>query len=130
MMNDTCLMLRARRRSRRGQAMLMTIVALGGSILGATTIAGLLMVYQIRQASDLNDSTRAIFAADTGLEWGIYQYLNPGQGSAPILANGAAFTLTCYDANQAAVACTDEKVKNIRSVGKSGQVSRAFELNF
>ncbi len=114
----------------RGQAMLMTVVALGGSILGATTIAGLLMVYQIRQASDLNDSTRSIFAADAGLEWGIYQYLNPGQGAAPVFANGATFTLNCSGAGRAPLACTDEGVKNIRSVGQSGQVSRAFELNF
>ncbi len=109
--------------------MLMTVVALGGSILGATTIAGLLMVYQIRQASDLNDSTKAIFAADAGMEWGIYQYLNPGQGSAPTLANGASFVLTCYGADQTALPCSNEAVNEIRSVGTSGQVSRALELN-
>ncbi len=114
----------------RGQAMILTVLALGGAILGATTIAGLLMVYQIRQASDLNDSTKAIFAADSGIEWGIYQYLYPGKGSAPQFSNGASSTVACFDANMASVACSDAGTKLIRSTGESNRISRAFELSF
>jgi len=53
--------------------MLLTVLALGGTILGATTIAGVLMIYQIRQATDLQQSNKAIFAADAAIEWGNYQ---------------------------------------------------------
>ncbi len=111
--------------------MLLTVLALGSTLLGATTIAGLLMVYQIRQASDLNDSTRSIFAADTGIEWGLYQFLNPAGGaSAPVMSDGASFTVTCYASGGTPVGCTDESTRSMRAVGQSGSVNRAFELNF
>jgi hypothetical protein len=38
--------------SRSGQAMLIAVLALGGAILGATTVAGLLTLYQIRATTD------------------------------------------------------------------------------
>jgi hypothetical protein len=57
-------------RKRSGQVMILTVLALGGTILGAATVASLLVVYQIRQSTDLANSARAIFAADTGIEWG------------------------------------------------------------
>ncbi len=57
-----------------GQAMLLTILTLGGAILGATTIAGLLMIYQLRQTTDSENSARAIFAADAGVECSLYDY--------------------------------------------------------
>lgn len=110
--------------------MLMTIIAIGGSILGATTVAGLLMVYQIRQSTDIGNSTRGIFAADTGIEWGLYQFLNPSGGaSAPQMSNGSGYAVTCYDASGATMSCSADGVKTIRSVGTGGQVSRAFEVS-
>ena len=48
--------------------MILTVLALGGAVLGATTVAGLLMLYQLRQTSDMANSARAIFAADAGTE--------------------------------------------------------------
>ena len=39
--------------SRSGQVMIITILALGGTLLGATTVAGLLTLYQIRNSTDL-----------------------------------------------------------------------------
>ena len=63
-----------------GQVMLITVVALSGTLLGATTIAGLLMLYQLRQASDIANSAKAIMAADAGLEWRIYKFLKGDNG--------------------------------------------------
>ena len=60
--------------SRRGQVMLLAVLSMGGIILGATTIAGFLMIHQIRQTTVAEDSARAIFAADAGLERGLYTY--------------------------------------------------------
>lgn len=57
-----------------GQVMVLTVLALGGTLLGLTGIAGLLMVYQIRQATDLANSSKAIFAADAGIEWALYDF--------------------------------------------------------
>lgn len=106
--------------------MILTTLALGGSILGATTIAGLLMVYQLRQASDLGASSRGIYVADAGVEWGLYKFFG---GSAPLPAfmNGASVSVTCLDAG-APVDCANVGTDVIRAVGKFGNVNRALEL--
>lgn len=74
-----------------GQVMLLTVVLLSGTVLGTTTIAGLLMLYQIRQASLATDSLRAIFAADAGMEWEFYKATKDGAYRKPVLSNGAEF---------------------------------------
>lgn len=51
-----------------GQILLMSVMMLGGILLSATAIAGLLMKYQIRQTNDAANSAKALFAADAGLE--------------------------------------------------------------
>ncbi len=131
------------RNSTAGQVMITTILALGGVLMGATAIAGLLMVYQIRQASDLANSTKAIFAADTGVDWGLYQYggcngdmanceaYGYGQNG-PALANKASLEVFCYDEFENKVDCTEGPavVRSIRSQGSSGKSSRAFLIEF
>lgn len=53
--------------------MLLTVLIVSGTILGATTIAGLLMLYQIRQSTNAALSLQALFAADSGLECQLYK---------------------------------------------------------
>ena len=77
--------------------MLLTVLTIGGTILGATTLAGLLVLYQIRQSTDLANSAKAVFAADAGVEWGLYQIYSSASGTAPIMGNGASFKVACYD---------------------------------
>lgn len=107
--------------------MILTTLALGGSILGATTVAGLLMVYQIRQASDLGASTRSIYAADAGIEAALYQFFN--QSAPPVLTftNGASVVFVCTDAGEP-VECSSTEADLVRAVGKFGNVNRALEL--
>ncbi len=57
----------------KGQVMLITVLALSGMLIGATTIAGLLMTYQIRNSGDITNSIKAIMAADAGIECGLYE---------------------------------------------------------
>jgi len=54
--------------------MILTTLILSGTILAAVTIAGLLMLYQIRQAGNAMQSGRAIFAADAGLNYELYRF--------------------------------------------------------
>lgn len=54
--------------------MILTVMTLGSTMLGITAIAGLLLIYQIRQSADLSNSAKAIFAADTGIEWVLYDF--------------------------------------------------------
>ena len=110
---------------KKGQVLLLTTITLGGMLLGVMTIAGLLMLYQIRQVTDLANSGRAIFAADTGIEWGLYQFFKGGGGPAPTLSNGAGFVTTCSPVAD----CTDIGTRIIHSFGKFSNAGRALELD-
>lgn len=61
-------------KNQKGQALLLIVVMMSGVLFLVTAVAGLLMYYQVEQASDAANSTVAIFAADTGLERGLYYY--------------------------------------------------------
>lgn len=97
--------------------MLLTVLILSGAILGASTIAGYLMLLKIRGASDITDSTKAIFAADAGIEWELYkQFKNPDYPK-PLLSNNADFT-------------SSNDGQNIKSIGQAVNSFRAFEIEF
>lgn len=110
---------------RGGQVLVLTTLTIGGVLIGASAVAGLLMTYQIRQVSDITNSAKSVFAADTGIEWGLYQFFKPGTLSAPTLSNGATFTTTCAPSGD----CTDVNATLITSVGKSADTERAFDLD-
>ena len=116
--------------------MLVTVLAMSGTLLGATAIAGYLMLNQIRQTTDTMNSTKAIFAADTGLEWRLYKFFKTdgqkcedcpagGQCPAPDMTNGATFQATCTSQ----IVDLTETV-SIQSKGISLRNARAFELTF
>jgi hypothetical protein len=112
----------------KGQVMLITVLALSGMLIGATTIAGLLMTYQIRNSSDITNSTKAIMTADAGIECGLYE--------ANISDSQNPRTNYCFDnlkfTNGAST--TIEKTGSlenrliIRSVGNSSRIYRALEM--
>ena len=102
-----------------GQVMLLTVLLLGGTILGATTIAGYLMIQKIQIASDITNSTKAIFAAATGIEWELFRKFKDPNFPKPVLSNGATFESS-----------VSEDGSVIKSIGTSLRTSRAFELQF
>lgn len=108
--------------------MLITTIVLGSTIFGATAIAGLLMSYQIRQTGDFASSARAVSAADSGIEWALYQWARNVNLAPLIFTNGAAVSVTCFDASQNTVACASGAAKTVKSVGTSGNTSRAFQV--
>ncbi len=114
--------------------MLITSLVLSSTLLGATTIAGLLMLYQLRQGSDIANSTKAIYAADAGLEWRLYRFFktdrscdctNSDQCPAPAFSNGAALQTSC-----SSEVGDSSQVVTIRSTGIVQKDARAFEFNF
>jgi hypothetical protein len=130
---------------RSGQAMLVTVLTLGGAILGATTIAGLLMLYQIRATTDSENSAKAIFAADAGTDWARFSYYCglsvpsrcpngiPAQPAQPAFAgSGAVASTTCYSdaaATQPSSCASTSTVAAI-ATGISLNSERAFYLGF
>lgn len=117
----------------RGQVMLLTVLIVSGTILGATTIAGLLMVYQIRQATNFGESLQALFAADTGLEWQLYRKFQNADYPAPVLSpeTNASF-VTVVDASRSiqSVGCAGALIENAPAGRCPRPVNRAFELIF
>ena len=61
-----------------GQVMMIVVLVLSGIIIGATAVSGLMTVRQTRQTADAGNSSKAVFAADAGLEWRIYKFIDDG----------------------------------------------------
>ncbi len=126
--------------------MLIAVLSLGGAILGATTVAGLLTLYQIRATTDTANSAKAIFAADAGVEWTLFNHycvaagrcVGYGNGTdypmpSFITANGATPSLTvdCYvapDASGATTTCSNASTTTAISSGIANGSERAFFL--
>ena len=121
----------------RGQVMLLTTVVLSGTFLVVSGMVGFLMVYKIRQSTDMTNSTKAILAADSGIEWELYRCFkcysaeicdsdcpapySPPSYSGPQMANNSIATTTViFNASGTA--------ESIKSVGKSGNTARAFQM--
>ena len=128
---------------RSGQAMLTAVLSISGAILGATAVAGFLMLYQLRASTDSENSAKAIFAADSGVEWTLFDYycgsegrcpdVVPGAGDYPssTFSNGATVAVMCSDANGTSSVCSDatDTVSAI-TIGSSLNSRRAFALMF
>jgi len=86
-------------------------------MLAASTIAGYLMLLKIRGASDITNSSKAVFAADTGVEWELYKQFKNLSYPKPSLSNNADFQ-------------TSKDSLSIKSIGQATGIFRAFELDF
>ncbi|MEX0877637.1 MAG: pilus assembly PilX N-terminal domain-containing protein [Candidatus Spechtbacterales bacterium] len=117
--------------------MLSVIMAIG---MGLTTLT----LGQLRTARDIGNSVIDIYAADAGIERGLYKLrktggLNPctttsdcvvtssDAGVTPFV-NNASYNVTVLDGN--ILWCPAGKFKCLRSIGSFSDTSRAFELSF
>ena len=76
---------------KKAQILLNSVLVIGALILMSTALAGIVIRYQIRSATDIAGSTKAIFAADTGVEWELYKIFKDSSYPKPVLTNGADF---------------------------------------
>lgn len=111
-----------------GQAMLLTVMLLSSAILGATSLAALLVLFQLRQATDAKASTKAIFAADSGIECVLFERII-GTGDYTICGSNDPVILD-NDSSYAVVVDTSGGDIKIKSVGRSGRTTRALEITF
>jgi hypothetical protein len=125
---------------RSGQAMLIAVLSVSGAILSATTVAGFLLLYQIRATTDSENSAKAIFAADTGVEWSEFNaYCNVPSTTRcatppayPVFSTpGVSATTTCYDGTGAVAACSGGLATTSSSIstGSSLNTRRAFYIS-
>lgn len=110
------------RTNNQGQVMLLAVLIIGASILAMTSISGYLMLQRIRSSSNIVDSTKAIFAADTGIEWELFKKnkciegsTNPLCTTKPSLTNNSSFN-------------TFLSTQSIKAIGTSIKSNRAFEI--
>ncbi|MCX7615854.1 MAG: hypothetical protein N2Z68_00405 [Patescibacteria group bacterium] len=102
----------------KGQAVLMVVLVLGATMLGITTIAGFISLEKIKTGGDVIRSAEAIYAADSGIECYFYKIIKDPQVDCNLsLSNGSTVSVATS---------TDGVYEVIKSVGKSGKVSRAF----
>lgn len=103
-----------------GQTMLLVVMMISGIVLSVSLVAGILMIYQIRQAGNFTNSAKAIFAADAGVNWWFFSQTpsyNPAFSSSTVNAdfgNGASFEIIELPNGTAKV------------VGQAGNSRRAF----
>jgi len=110
--------------------MIIATLTLGGAILGATTLAGLLMLYQIRATTDQAYSAQAIFAADSGVNWALYDYYQKSPpADLPVMSNGATITVVCSDDSGNVIACNTSATTTAISKGAANTSRRAFFIN-
>ncbi len=101
--------------------MLVTVMMLSGAILASTSLAGLLILYQLRQATNAESSAKAIFAADAGLERAFYNENKGGTETYPLqktFGDGVTKYTVTKDADDQSI---------IKSIGQSGRAARAFQ---
>lgn len=113
-----------------GQIMIVVVLALGGIMIGASVVGGILMTGQLRQIKNISDSAKAIYAADAGLNFGYYKYLGKNKAQAPNFSNQASSTLLCLNISKQTVPCNSGFVAYIVSRGTAGRVSRALQFSF
>ncbi|MFA6136417.1 MAG: hypothetical protein WC705_03640 [Candidatus Paceibacterota bacterium] len=110
-------------RSNGGQAILMVVMILGATMLGVSTIAGYIFLQKIKTATNVIKSTEAIFAADYGVECYLYKFSKDNSydcSALPPLSNGTTVEVSSVQ--------TGENSELIKSIGKSGNISRAFGI--
>lgn len=131
----------------KGQVMVLTSIVIGGLVLSASVIAGLLMFFQLQQSNDAVTSGMALAAADAGVEQALSYYYHgittinsfPEDPVTPVgpvsgtLPNGATYTasLWCVKSDKIeTVSCRDNDNVygfKIRSTGTSQKTERILE---
>lgn len=105
--------------------MLISSFVIASALLVVTTISGMLTVFNLRQIGNYVNSMKAIYAADSGIEWWLYNQFNnlPGPGPGPGLDPGIPeFT---NGARIESIGIIDGK---LRVVGRAGRSYRSFEM--
>jgi len=100
--------------------MLVMVLVLGATMLGASVIAGYITVQELRTAGDITHSAQAIYAADSGMGWELYKTFVGDNGlSYPTFSNGATVSTTEETAE-------DYSSVTLKSFGNAGRVHRAL----
>ena len=122
-----------KRFAEKGQLMLLSVLLISSAVLGAATIAGLLVLFQLRQTADAEASAQAVFASDAGIERALYEkYRNGycGDINSQIASAGDPQDEFTIDDDIEYKIILEEGCTIAKSAGRSGRSARAFILYF
>jgi len=108
--------------------MLLSVLVISSAVLAATSLSGLIVLSQLRQAADAQSSAQAVFAADAGIECALYRnykdnayFCGEQNNPRPVNPN---------EDEPSFIAEFEIGDVGVKSLGKSGRSARAFELIF
>lgn len=104
----------------KGIALLLTMLILSATMLTAILIVTIVII-QFKISSNINNSNIAIYAADSGIEWQLYQIRQAVLVPAPTMSNGATISTTVTGSSPNFT---------IKSLGAYKEVKRQLEVNF
>jgi len=102
-----------------GQIFLMSVLVLGAVMTSALFLMSI-FIKDFRQSIETSESVKAFYAADSAMEWEIYNSLNDPDAVKPVMNNG-----TSYISQN-----NFSESNNIKTVGTSKKVNRGLEVNF
>ncbi|PIR98091.1 MAG: hypothetical protein COT89_01480 [Candidatus Colwellbacteria bacterium CG10_big_fil_rev_8_21_14_0_10_42_22] len=110
----------------KGQVMILSVLLISSAILAASSLAGLLVLFQLKRTAGAEDSARAVFAADAGIENALYKRFVDGCTEGDLLKDKFDFSNGQSANYQVKMDSCDYTV----SVGSSKNTARAFEISF
>src|SRR3990167_6165382 len=110
----------------KGSIIIFTVLIIA-SILSITLALTRIFIPRIRSITEATDSIRAVYAADSAMEWCLYT--NRGKApplAQPVMADGSTYQI--YNGGIPSI-CPDGETLNYRTVGTFRGVSRSFEVS-
>ena len=103
----------------KGQIFLMSILILS-VVLTAGMVLMAIFVRDLKQSTETSASVKAFYAADSAMEWQLYNTLSGSTAVSPVMTNGTSFDYK-----------NDYSVTGkIQTIGIAGNVRRGIEANF
>ncbi len=106
------------KKNEEGVTILLSVIILAVVLATAMAAAGV-VIMQIRLAGNAADSVGAIFAADSGVEWQLYN-IRKSTTTAPVMINGSTFLTSI----------TWGSPTLLESLGTYRSAKRKFRLSF
>ncbi len=112
-----------------GQAMLIVVLILGATMLGVTTIVGYVSLQKIKNVANITDSTKAIYAADSGVEWCFYNKIG-SNGTSTFDCSGSSPTTgtSSLSLSNGSSVSVSESGQEVKSIGTDNSSYRAFGI--
>lgn len=100
-------------------SVLIYVLLIINLLITITFILTAIFAIKTRIAFDFPNSVAAFYAADSAIEWRIYNEFKDPDATSPTFSNGATFSIT-----------TQPGLLPIRAIGTFRGVSRAIEVSF